>query len=439
MSAYQNQYIAHRDGRGRFLLQGTETGIVHGLAFPGFPGESAHAFSRDYGSVSYPEEIQNLRDLPELSEMPFFTMEGMGDLSPYFNDPHCQEIWPMLGTLARQNGFYYSSPTTASATAQDVTQNRALSRLLADTLLWSYQIVNPKGSWNLPIVASAVNAQGIWLGVWDGQLFVVDHQGDEIQRYALPKPSHALTIVGEEPWVSCDDGNLYDLTAKLPESIYTVRPEGDLHYHYIIWAIESCADGVVIADAYGHLWRLLPDLSLGWHYHSPQCWQGCWVGVDATQVYWGYYHGVIAFDLQTGKEVWRVALPAPVLCGAVLDHEVIVGCSDRSLYRLAKTPDLQDPDLQTQEPAVRKVYTSAGLPYTIAVTPDQSSLFVGDFTGQIEQLAINPDQDPSAYDCVGRLALNGGAVTRLQIWNDRLYAGTNLGRLFALSRHWRGV
>ncbi|MGA0198858.1 MAG: hypothetical protein ACO3NK_06995, partial [Prochlorotrichaceae cyanobacterium] len=224
MSQSQNQYIAHRDGRGRFLLQSVETGILHGLVFPGMPGESAHAFSRDYGSVSYPDEIQNVRDLPELADMPFFTMESMGDLSSYFRDPRCQDIWPLLGTLARQNGFYYC-PTPPS-----VAQNEALSGSLSETPLWRYQIVNSKGSWNLPIVGSAVNEQGIWLGVWDGQLFVVDHQGDEIQRYTLSKPTHSLTIVGEEPWVSCDDGNLYDLSAKLPQPLYGVRPEGDEHY-----------------------------------------------------------------------------------------------------------------------------------------------------------------------------------------------------------------
>lgn len=420
MSGEPNQYIAHRDGRGRILLQGVETGIIHGLAFPGFPGESAHAFSREYGSVSYPNEIQNLRDLPELSEMPFFTMEGLWDLSPYFNDSHCQEIWPLLGTLARQNGFYHRSPLTPT------TQDSGLSRSLTDTLLWSYRLVNPKGSWNLPIVASAVNEQGIWLGVWDGQIFAVDHQGNEIQRYALPKSTHALTIVAEEPWVSCDDGHIYELTGKLPQSIYDIRPPDALRYHHIIWAIESCAEGVVVADAYGYLWRLLPDLSVGWHYHSPQCWQGCWLRVDATQVYWGYYQGVIAFDLQTGQEVWRVALPAPVLCGVIRDQELIVGCSDRCFYRLTKTADLK-----TCEPTVDKVYTSTALPYTIAVTPDQSSLFVGDFTGHIEQLAIGAE-----YHCVGRQPLNGGAVTRLEMWNDRLYAGTNLGQLFALSRQW---
>ncbi|MEY2976482.1 MAG: hypothetical protein RLZZ435_619 [Cyanobacteriota bacterium] len=419
MSQHQNQFIAHRDGRGRFLLQSIQTGIVQGLAFPGMPGESAYAFSRDYGSVSYPDEIQNLRDFPELVDMPFFTMEGMGDLSPYFNDRHCEALWPMLGTLARQNGFFYCPASPP------VPQDHSGAQSLSETPLWRYQIVNPKGSWNLPIVGSAVNDQGIWLGVWDGQLFVVDHQGDEIQRYDLSKPTHSLTIVGEEPWVSCDDGNLYDLTAKLPQPLYGVRPEGDEHYYYIIWAIQSCADGLLIADAYGHLWRLLPDLSVGWHYHDPQCWQGCWLGVDATQGYWGYYRGVIAFDLQTGKEVWRVSLDAPVLCGEVLDNEIIVGCSDRSFYSLGKTADLK-----TQEPPVRKVYTSAGLPYTIAVMPDQSSLFVGDFTGHIEQLAISADRD---YHCIGRLQLNGGAVTRLELWNDRLYAGTNRGTLFALS------
>ncbi|MFM7578087.1 MAG: hypothetical protein ACKO5Q_14255 [Microcystaceae cyanobacterium] len=53
-------YLLHRDGLGRFLLQSTDTGVIQGLLWAANPQESARAFSYDYGSIWYPDQIVNL-------------------------------------------------------------------------------------------------------------------------------------------------------------------------------------------------------------------------------------------------------------------------------------------------------------------------------------------------------------------------------------------
>lgn len=406
------QYWVYRDGRGRFLLQSQETGCIHGLMFCGFPGESAHAFSREYGSVSYLDGILNLADIPELADVPFFTLEGLWDLSSYFHDGRCQEIWSLLGTLAKQNGCYCPPPNGQFVATEG--------------LLWQHRLVNPKGSWNLSIVGSWVTAQGIWLATWDGQIFVVDHHGEEIQRYALPMAARCVVATHQQadPYVSCEDGYLYEFTAKMPQPCHRLRPADDAHYSYLVWSMVAIADGLFIADGYGNLWHLDANFEVKWQCHDRDYWLGWWLAADEEQVYWGHYHGVTVVDRHTGKERWWQPLAAPVLCGSLVGDELVVGCSDRRLYCLSKHADPK-----TREPSIRSVYTCTGLPYTMAITPDQQFLWLGDYTGQLEKLQIKTDAD---YQQMTRLQVNSGSITCLNLWGDRLYVGTNQGILCAI-------
>jgi outer membrane protein assembly factor BamB len=407
----QEQYYLHRDGKGRFLLQSVETGIVEGLVFPAMPGESAHAFSYDYGSVWYPKQLINLADFPELADMPFFTIESCGyfELSRYFQQAEFQPLWPLLGTFARFIGFSLDPDRSPTATRND-----------AHKIIWQYRVPNPNGSWTIPILDLWVNEQGCWFCTREGQVLAIDRQGEMIQQYALPKLTRCLAGSEENPYVSCDDGNLYDLSAKLPQPIYRVRPADDYKYSYQILAIKQTPQTLLVADAYGRLQVLNTDLELQWQHHQPTYWQSWFLSSDSVMAYHGHYRGVSAYNLKTGQERWMQSLAAPVLCGSLTQQEVIIGCSDRSIYGLQKTEDPKN-----AKTTIRTIYTCTGMPYAMTLSADEQSLLVGDYTGKIERLDLKGNLQAS-------IQTRAGAVMALQVWGDRLYIVTSQGVLMCL-------
>ncbi|BAY27107.1 WGR domain-containing protein [Calothrix sp. NIES-2100] len=406
------EYYLHRDGKGRFLLQSVETGILEGLLFPAMPGESAHAFSYNFGSVEYPNQLINLGDFPELENMPFFTIESCDhyQLSNYLQKPEFQALWPLLGSFGRFLGLSLNANQIPPSTHNDAGQ-----------ILWQYKVANPNGSWTIPILDLWVNEQGCWFCTREGQVLVINHQGEAIQQYTLPKLTRCLAGCEDAAYVSCDDGNLYDLTAKLPQPIYSLKSTGDYRYSYLILAVAQTPDALLIADAYGHLQVLNTDLELQWQQHRADYWQSCFLRSDSETAYLGNYRGVSAYNLKTGQEKWIQQLSAPVLCGDLTAQEVIVGCSDRIIYGLQKTPTPQ-----TAGTTVRPIYTCNGMPYVLTLSVDEQSLFVGDYTGKIEQIDFNGNLKQA-------IQTQAGAITAVKFWGDRLYATTSQGVLICLN------
>ncbi len=409
----EEKYYLHRDGKGRFLLQRAETGIVEGLMFPGMPGESAHAFSYNYGSVWYSNQLINLADFPELADIPFFTIESLAsyELSRYLQQSEFQPLWPLLGSLARFVGF-----------SADIKQHPTGTDKNVAPIVWQYKVPNPNGSWTIPILDLWVNEQGCWFCTREGQVLVINHQGEPIQQYALPKLTRCLAGCEDAPYVSCDDGNLYDLTAKLPQAIYAVRPVNDYSYTYQILAFEQTPQTLLIADVYGHIQALNVDLELQWQQQQADYWQSWFLRSDSATAYLGHYRGVNAYNLKTGQENWMQLLAAPVLCGGLTQQEVIVGCSDRNIYRLQKTADPQ-----TGEIMIGPIYTCAGMPYVLTISGDEQSFLVGDYTGKIERIDLDGNLKAA-------IQLEAGAITALKCWGDRLYATTSQGVLICLDR-----
>jgi outer membrane protein assembly factor BamB len=398
----QDQYLLHRDGLGKFLLQSRDIGVIQGRLFPAMPGESARAFSYDYGSVWYPKQILNLKDFPELSEMPFFTIESCNytDLDRYFQDIKSQSIWPLLGVFGKFIGY---SPirNQISPTSSDV--------------LWKYAVPNPQGSWVVPIFGLWVNRRGCWLSNRDGWILEINHQGEIIQKHQLSKLTRCVTGSKDSLYVGCDDGQIYELTEKIPQPIYNMRPPDNYWYSYQIFALEKTADSLLIADAYGKLICLDPSLEIQWQQQRSECWQGYLLCADLHRVYQGYYRGLICYDKSTGQFLWEQLTDAPVLCGTVLEKKIIVGCSDRNIYALSKNGNSQ-----LSPKGISTIFTCKGMPYAICATSDQQSLFISDYNWQIYRLDVQGNLQ-------GIITLDCGAAMAMQIWNARLYAGTTQG------------
>jgi hypothetical protein len=92
-------FILHGCGD-RFCLQSTETGGFFGSLFAGNPGESARAFSYDYGTCYSPQEIVNLGEFPQFAEMPFLALD-----CSIFN----HELLPKLNPIEDRKVFNFLS------------------------------------------------------------------------------------------------------------------------------------------------------------------------------------------------------------------------------------------------------------------------------------------------------------------------------------------
>jgi outer membrane protein assembly factor BamB len=285
---------------------------------------------------------------------------------------------------------------------------------------WQYKVPNPNGSWIVPILDLWVDDQGCWLCLRDGRIVVLNHQGDLIQQYPLPKDSRCLAVLEETPYAACQNGNLYELTGKLPQAVYDLRPLNQSYYQYLILALEAGQHHLAVANAYGYLEVLNTELRRQWQHHEPDHWQSWFLGSDQQTLYQGDYRGVTAYDLSTGKRQWFQALETPVLCGLVTAEHLLIACANRTLYRLEKVPDLK-----TREVSVTPLYTSTDIPYCLALAEDRTSFWLGNHQGILEQLDFNGVVQ-------AKIPLGAGGITAIQAWQEALYVTTGQGKIICL-------
>ena len=402
----RDTYLLYRDGLGRFLLQSTETGIIQGMLWAAMPGESARAFSYDYGSIWYPDQIVNLADFPELAEMPFFTIDGGGLNHQYFHDPQCQAILSIVGASAKLWG-YYVCPHQFT--------------LPPNNILWQYTFPNPDGSWTMPIFDLWVNDQGCCTSNRNGWILGFDHEGEMIQQYKLPTASRCLTEGWQEEaegfLASCEDGQIYEITGKIPQPIYQLRSPNLYGYHCLILAMIKRDNLLFIADLYGQLFCINENLECQWQNHHPQQWLSYFLGTDHQYLYQGYYQGLMIYEKTTGKLILEKSTPAPVLCGLILEQDMLIGCSDRQIYKISKSISKLE---------ILPIFDCTGIPYAIALNPENQDLFISDSDGKVYQLNLQGNLQIV-------INLQKGAALTMKIWQNKLYLGTSQGEIICLN------
>jgi predicted DNA-binding WGR domain protein len=75
-----------------------------------------------------------------------------------------------------------------------------------------------------------IDAKRCWVGNQTGQVFALNLQGQVINRFKLPDGVKCL--VADDIWIyaGCDDGNVYDLTGKLPRLSYKIDENVDIFW-----------------------------------------------------------------------------------------------------------------------------------------------------------------------------------------------------------------
>ena len=248
-----------------------------------------------------------------------------------------------------------------------------------------------------------VNEHGCWIGNQDGSIFALDHDGKTINQFRLPEGVKCL--VSDQRWIyaGCDDGNVYDLTGKIPRIAYEVNEDVDIYWLDIFNAYLG------VSDASGNV--LIVNYEDESHWHKKSKGSGGWmVRCDETAVYHGHSDGVTCYNLLDGNTMWHEKTGGGVLFGWQEKDKVYAGCGNSSVYSFGK-----DGSKDT-------IYKCDATIYACAAAEEGKYVFAGDNYSNIY-----------CFDETGerlwKLATGCGSALSMQYYKERLFIVTTEGAL----------
>ncbi|MFF5443751.1 WGR domain-containing protein [Streptomyces sp. NPDC012888] len=262
--------------------------------------------------------------------------------------------------------------------------------------------------WRFRTGASAfgihVDEDRCWVGNQAGDVYTLSHGGEVLARYSLPDGVKCL--VADEFWIyaGCDDGTVYDLSAKVPFGAYDIAPDVD-----IFWL--DIHEGVLsVSDAQGGLTVIDHEEEFQWSRKSAG--SNAWmVRADERAVYHGHTGGVTAYAADGGRELWHTPTNGGVLFGWQEQDAVFAGTGRNVVQRLSKATG-----------AVEASFRCDAAVYSCATSPDGRHVFAGDSSSSVY-----------CFDADGRrlwkLGTGGGSALSMQYLDERLYLVTTDGSL----------
>ncbi len=248
----------------------------------------------------------------------------------------------------------------------------------------------------------SINANSCWIGNQDGRVFKLSHTGEVMEQYKLP--DGVKCIVADDAWIyaGCDDGNVYDLTGKLPRIAYEISEDVD-----IFW-LDVTNGWMAVSDGDGN--AALFDYEGNENWRKKGKGQSAWM-IRANfngQVFCGDSSGVTCYD-GAGKETWHTKT-SPVLFGYQDKFALYAGTSQANMVCLSKTGQV----LQT--------FTTDASVYSCAATEDGKYVFGGDNQGNVYCFTADGNR-------LWKLPTNIGSVLSMQHFKNNLYIVTTFGYL----------
>jgi predicted DNA-binding WGR domain protein len=246
-----------------------------------------------------------------------------------------------------------------------------------------------------------------WVGNQAGQVFALGHDGKVQMQFKLPEGVKCL--VGDRDWLyaGCDDGNVYDLTGKVPRLAYSIAEDVD-----ILW-LDICDGVLAVSDGVGGITLIDAEEELLWEKKS-KGYSGWMVRSTPTTVFHGYSGGVTAYRASDGKQVWQQKQSSGVLFGWQTDSAAYPGCSSGNVYRLNKKTG-----------KVELVCKTRGAVLSNATSPDDRFIFAGDSESTIY-----------CFDATGKplwvFGTGCGSALSMQYHEEKLYIVTTNGTLACL-------
>ena len=242
-----------------------------------------------------------------------------------------------------------------------------------------------------------------WVGNQGGRVFKLNHDGEVVNQYQLP--DGVKCIIADEDWiyVGCDNGNVYDLTGKVPRLAYEISENLDIYWLDI-------NDGLlVVSDRGGYVTTINHEDEEQWAKKSIGI-AGWMVRCDGSQIYHGHNRGVTCYDSESGEQIWDQSTRGAVLFGWRMGNTVLAASSSKALELFDATGNLLSTSV-----ADRPVYSCAS-------SKDNELIFGGDDSGFI--YCFNKDGER-----LWKLATTCGSGYSMQYYEGKLYIVTTYGML----------
>ncbi|MET8151257.1 WGR domain-containing protein [Actinoplanes sp. NPDC049668] len=262
-------------------------------------------------------------------------------------------------------------------------------------VLWRYA----SGS---PAFGVFVDDDVCMVGNESGLITTLSHDAEVVRQFRLPEG--VKCIVADDGWIyaGCDDGNVYDLSGKVPRMAYRIAPEIDIYWLDI-------HDGVLgVSDADGGISAIDHEDEFLWQ--RPGRGNSAWmVRCDADAVHHGHSRGVTSYDWRTGRELWHTGTGS-VLFGWQERDTLYAGTATRQIVELGK------------DGSHRQTYRCDAPVYSCATAENGRYVFAGDSASSIY-----------CFDADGtrlwKLGTGCGSAYSMQYRNERLYIVTTDGSL----------
>ncbi|MBD2206582.1 WGR domain-containing protein [Calothrix sp. FACHB-1219] len=248
-----------------------------------------------------------------------------------------------------------------------------------------------------------IDSDRCWLGNQAGQVFALNHQGKVINQFKLPDGVKCL--VADDIWIyaGCDNGNVYDLTGKLPRVAYEIDENVDIFWLDIkngLLGVSDANGGVTIIDHDDESqWTRLSQGQSGWM-----------VRCDEVGVYHGHSQGVTMYDTQEGRMLWQQKTGGSILFGWQEVSTVYAGASDQKIYSFSKKGE------------AGAVYKCDASVYSCATAQDGKYVFAGDSSSSIYCFNQSGER-------LWKLATDCGSALSMQFFDNRIYIVTTDGAL----------
>ncbi len=248
-----------------------------------------------------------------------------------------------------------------------------------------------------------IDAKRCWMGNQSGQVFALDHQGQVLNQFKLPDGVKCL--VADSAWIyaGCDDGNIYDLTGKLPRVAYQIDENVD-----IFW-LDINDSLLAVSDAKGSVTTIDHDDELQWTRLS-QGQDGWMVRCDQAGIYHGHSRGVTMYDQKEGRVLWHQQTSGSVLFGWQEASAVYAGTSNNKVYCFSKKGESIC------------IYKCDDAVYSCATAFDGKYVFAGDNSSSIYCFNQTGER-------LWKLGTGCGSALSMQFFNDRVYIVTTDGTL----------
>lgn len=288
---------------------------------------------------------------------------------------------------------------------QGVRQRRAITRRVIVSsrssarqapVLWKFAS-------GAPAFGIFVDAGRRMVGNERGQIFTLTPDGQVVHQFQLP--DGVKCIVADDDWLyaGCDDGNVYDLTGRVPRVAYEIARDVDIYWLDIRDGVLGVSDADGGIAAFNHedefQWRRPGNGTYGWM-----------VRCDDLGIYQGHSAGVTAYDWETGKELWHRPTGGSVLFGWQEADSVYAGTSGHEVRRITKRGD------------VGTVYQCDAAVFSCAASRNGRYVFAGDNHSSVYCFAADGTR-------LWKLGTGCGSAYSMQYLDDRLYIVTTDGSL----------